>query len=569
MTSIIPGWILTNAVLRLAGAREKSALRKASTFPRLAQARTLRAILEGAKDSEWGRKHDFATILKASSPEELFSEFRRRNAPTEFEDYRSCVDRMMNGESDILFEGKPLLYATTSGSTGSPKYVPLSRLYLKGIYGRMTRLWMSSFSWAAPSAFKGKMLTVVGKHSEGQSPDGTTFGSVSSFTTSEASQVVKDMYAVPQQVYDIEDYAARNYALMRFAIEKDITLWLAPNPSTIIELQKNVDEYLDDMIEDIGEGTLSCKFDVPAEIRAALAPRMKPNPARAFALRALQSQYDRVLPRYYWPNLKILSTWKCGNTQIYLKKMAEYFRYDMLHRELGYFATECRAGLVLDDALDSMLMPHMHYYEFRREKDLGDPEARFYNLWELKEGERYCPYVTTCSGLYRYNMNDIVQVGPSFYNTPRVHMVQKVNGIVSITGEKLYEAQFIAAVDKAQESTGMKLSYYTGYVNLQESRYDWYFEFADRKVNQKKAEEFASVVDANLKALNIEYESKRNSFRLKEPAVFLLVPNAFEKFKEIIMNISRRDSSRFKPNVLAQDEPKHRVIDSLRQRRGK
>jgi len=159
-----------------------------------------------------------------------------------------------------------------------------------------------------------------------------------------------------------------------------------------------------------------------------------------------------------------------------------------------------------------------------------------------------------------------VQAGPAYCNTPKVHMVQKVNGIVSITGEKLYEDQFIQAVDKAQKETEIKLSYYTGYVNLNESRYDWYFEFEDRRINQKKAEEFAKVVDENLKKLNIEYESKRNSFRLKDPAVYLLEVNAFDKFKEFILNRNHRDASRFKPNVLAQDESNHKVIHNLRQR---
>ncbi len=148
-------------------------------------------------------------------------------------------------------------------------------------------------------------------------------------------------------------------------------------------------------------------------------------------------------------------------------------------------------------------------------------------------------------------------------------MVQNVNGIVSITGENLYEDQFIKAVDMAQAATGMTLVYYSGYVNLSESRYDWYFEFKDRKIKQKDAEAFAKIVDDNLKNLNIEYESKRNSFRLKNPAVFLLEPNTFDKFKAYILAKTHRDASRFKPNVLAQNEEIHNVINRFILRRKK
>ena len=131
----------------------------------------------------------------------------------------------------------------------------------------------------------------------------------------------------------------------------------------------------------------------------------------------------------------------------------------MLHQEFAYFSSECRAGLVLDDSIETTLFPHFHYYEFKKADEFEDPDARFYQLDELVEGEQYCPFVTTFSGLYRYNMNDIVQAASPFGNTPRIHMVQKVNGIVTITGEKLYEGQFINAVNAASETTGLKLNY--------------------------------------------------------------------------------------------------------------
>lgn len=558
--------ILPLIALRLAGALETHRLRRACILPRVAQMNTLRRILESAKDSEYGREHNFAEILEAKSERELYELYQKYNKPTEFEDYRPYVNRMMEGTPDVLFKGKPVLYATTSGSTGVPKYVPISQIYMDNVYGKMSRIWLGTFVKYRPLIPAGAIFTVVGKSVEGHTPDGTVFGSVSGFTRNKVAAIIRQLFATPDSLSDIDDYAARNYCMLRIAIEQNVTFWVAPNPSTIVEFQNTVDKWLDEMIEDIGNGTLSTKFDIPEDIRTEIERQLKPNPERAYELRALQSQYDRVTPRHFWPNLQLLNSWKCGNTQIYLKKIDGTMPDCTLHMELGYFATECRFGLVLDESNETVLMPHMHYYEFKREKDLGNPDAPFYQLYELKEGERYCPYVTTFSGLYRYNMNDIVQVSSAYFNAPRVHMVQKVNGIVSITGEKLYEDQFIKAVDQAQASTGLKLSYYTGYVNLAESRYDWYFEFTDRKVDQKKADAFAAVVDENLKKLNIEYESKRNSFRLKDPAVYLLQANAFDKFKEYILNRNHRDASRFKPNVLAQDEGKHAIIHSLREK---
>ena len=235
----------------------------------------------------------------------------------------------------------------------------------------------------------------------------------------------------------------------------------------------------------------------------------------------------------------------------------------MLHQEFAYFSSECRAGLVLDDSIETALFSHMHYFEFRKAEDFDNPDARIYQLSELVEGEKYCPLVTTFSGLYRYNMNDIVQAASPFMNTPRIHMVQKVNGIVSITGEKLYEGQLISAVNKAVEDTGRQLTYFVAYANLDNSRYDMYFEFADRNTTQQEADDFGNIVDENIKSLNIEYAAKRDSFRLKTPQVFRLGTNSFDTFKKKYLESTHGDASRFKPNVLAQDEIKHGIISSI------
>ena len=550
-----------NFLLGMAGGIQYLKLKRVSKNPRKAQAGTLRAILEYAKDSEYGKEHDFASILKAGSDDELFRLYRESVKPTDYEDFRPYVEKMKKGESDILFQGRPMLYATTSGATGEPKWIPISETYLNNIYGKMNKCWLFNFLHNRHSVYSGSIVSVVGKQIEGYTPDGTIYGSVSGFTQSRCPGFVKKLYASPSTIFNIEDYTARNYAIMRMGIERNVTLVVAANPSTMVEMQHNVNVWLDEYIKDIENGTMSDKVSIPDDIRESFKPYLKPNPERAEELRELKAKYPEVLPKHFWPNLQILTTWKCGNTQIYLKKLDGCYPEGMLHQEFAYFSSECRAGLVLDDSNETVLFPHFHYYEFKKAEEFEDPDAPFYQLDELVPGQRYCPFVTTFSGLYRYNMNDILEASaPKFGRTPCVHMVQKVNGIVTITGEKLYEGQFIDAVNKAQESTGFHLNYFTGYANLEESRYDWYFEFEDQSTSADKAEQFAKVVDANLKRSNMEYQAKRDSFRLKDPVTFRLQPQAFDKFKKEIINASGQDASRFKPNVLAQNEERHAVI---------
>lgn len=552
------------SLFRLLGKGEFVNLERASRNPAESQEKCLRAILNYAKDSLFGKEHNFSYILEAPDFKELVNRYHENVKPAEYEDFRPYVDRMTAGEKDILFNGSPVLYATTSGSTGEPKWIPISKEYLHDIYGRMSRAWIYSLARVSRDAFTGSILTVTGKAVEGYSASGVPFGSVSAFIRRGLPKMVRNAYCVPPQIFDIDDYSVRNYLIMRICLEKDVTIVGTANPSTLVELQHTVEAGISDMIDDIEKGTVNEKYVLPDYIKEKVDAAISPNPRRAEELRELCRKYGTPLPKHYWPNLKLMTTWRCGNTSIYLNKMQGYFPEGMQHMELGYFASECRFGLVIDDSVDSVLCPHFHFYEFKKAEEFEAPDAPFYQLHELVPGQLYCPFVTTFSGLYRYNMNDIVQAcEPRLGKTVTVHMVQKVNGIVTITGEKLYEKKFIDAVNEAQASTNRQLNYYAGYANVDKSRYDLYLEFEDKNVTQEEAEKFGRIIDDNLKKSNIEYKAKRESFRLKDPAIFRLKEKAFDRFKEYIVNLTKQDATRFKPNVLAQNEESHRIISKF------
>lgn len=554
--------LVSNFLLGTAGGLQYLALKKASKNPRETSAKTLRGVLDYAKDTVYGKEHHFADILAAKDNEELFKLWQENVKPNDYEDFRPYVERHKHGESDILFPGKPVLYATTSGSTAEPKWIPITEKYLKTVYGKMTKVWLFNFLKNRPNVYKGKILSIVGKVVEGYAPDGTVFGSVSGVTQRDAPGFVKKLYTNPQCVYSIADYNARYYILMRMGVENDVTLIVTANPSTIVELQNNVNKFYDDYVNDIEHGTISDKINLEPEIRKELEACVKPNPKRAAELRALKEKYGRVLPKHYWPNMQILNTWKCGNTKVYLDKFKDSFPETMLHQEFGYFSSECRFGLVLDDTLNTVLFPHYHYYEFVAEEDIDNPEPKFLQVDELVEGKRYCPYVTTFAGLYRYNMNDLLEAGPKFEGTPTVHMIQKINGIVTITGEKLHERQFIEAVRQAEEETGMRTAFFIGFADLELSAYHFYYEFADQGTSQADAEKFTEVVDKYLRKQNVEYVTKRDSLRLKDPITHRLCKDSFEKFKARCISEGARDGQ-FKLNILLQDEVRHAKFKDL------
>lgn len=558
-------WLI-NIALWLVGGSQRMRLNYWSRYPKHAAERTLRDILTISRDTVYGKEHHFDRILSATNADDLFRLYRQYVPVNDsFETLRPYVERHKNGETNILFPGKPDMYATTSGTTSEPKWIPMTHKYLKDVYGKMTHVWIWNFICHRSRIFGGHLFTTVGKELEGYAPDGTVFGAVSGVLVRDVPKIIKKHYTAPAAVMSIDDYAARNYTLMRLALQhRDLTLWATANPSTILELLRTLDENKEEMIEDIEKGTLSWNFDISDYIRAELEAYMSPQPLRAAELRRLLQEHGKLMPKHFWPWLQLLSTWKCGNTKIYMEKYMDQFDWSKtFYQELGYIATECRFGFSLDDTNESVLFPHFHYYEFVEESELDKPYKHYLQIHELERGKRYCAYVTTYSGLFRYNMNDLVEVGGQFYETPTVHMVSKVNGIVSMTGEKLYEPQFIDAVHKTEELMGVKTKFFVGFADVSESRYHFYYEFVDEGIDQETADEFTKVVDRKLQEINNEYESKRASFRLKAPQAHILLSNAYSRFKAACLSDGFRDGQ-FKFNLLMQDDKRRSKFDQIK-----
>lgn len=551
------------AALTLVGEIQLSKMRKASKNCKKAQYKTLYDILDYSKDTVYGKEHHFKDIMNEKDVDSFFELYRKQVPLNDYEDLRPYIERHKNGEENVLFQGKAKLYATTSGTTNEPKWIPYSYKFYGDVYNKIAQTWLYLALKNSPHVFDGPSVSIVGKAVEGKAPDGTLYGSASGITRRDLPSFIEPLHTAPAAVYDIADYKARYYTIMRMGIAHDTHFIITANPSTLAEMQTNANEFFDDYINDVENGTISSKMDIAQSIRDELALFIKPNPQRAEFLRNLKQKHGTVLPKHYWPNLKVIYTWKCGNTKVYFDKIKNSFPEDCQMMEFTYLASEGRFGLVLSSKNDAtVLFGHMMYFEFVAEEDIEHDNPRIYQLHELQKGKRYCPIITESAGLYRYSMNDLIEV-TGFYNEfPEIIFIQKINGIISITGEKLHERHFIDAVRKTEERTGNHLRFFIGFADVEKANYNIYYEFKDRKVSVETARDFTAMVDAEIQKSNIEYESKRSSNRLKDPESFLLAEDAFEKFKARCIECGFRDGQ-FKLNLLLQDEKRHSMFKDL------
>src|SRR5918996_5874401 len=132
--------------------------------PAQAQERLLRQILATNADTEFGRRHGFGGIT-------TFQEFQERVPICGYQDLEPYIDAAMHGKPAQLTRHPPVLFTTTSGTTGASKYIPMTREG-KRAKSRLMWLWLSALYRDPPGIVGGRMLSVVSPEIESYCPSG-------------------------------------------------------------------------------------------------------------------------------------------------------------------------------------------------------------------------------------------------------------------------------------------------------------------------------------------------------------------------------------------------------------
>jgi hypothetical protein len=276
---------------------------------------------------------------------------------------------------------------------------------------------------------------------------------------------------------------------------------------------------------------------------------MRANPERAAVLSRLQGRTDSTRIADLWPRLRLVVTWTGGSAGV----AADSLRQELAPRtrilELGYLSSEFRGTFTLGKRAGSGWPTiDTHFFEFveRDRWDRGEPE--FLTIDRLRKGPDYYIVVTTPSGLYRYFINDLVRVRGFLRRTPLLQFLQKGKGVTNITGEKLYEAQVLAAVRAAMAARECAPRFVMMLADEEERAYRLYVE-PDRPA-AFAAHDLANAVDRKLGELNIEYAAKRESERLGPIRALWLVPETGDAYKQACVQRGQREAQ-FKPVALA------------------
>jgi hypothetical protein len=489
--------------------RRRLALFEAATHrPREVQDALLRGILAHQKDTAFGRDHRFDQIR-------TLEDYRRQVAVAGYDRVEPYMARVRRGETNaLLADARVHMFALTSGTTATRKYIPVTDQYLAD-YKRGWNLWgLKVFRDHREVAMR-PILQMSGDWQETHTESGVPCGAVTGLTAQMQKRIVRWLYCVPVPVSRIKDAPAKYYVALRLSLPRRVGMIIAANPSTLINMAKLGDQEKESLLRDLADGTLNASLDVPQDIRDALRPRLRRCPDRVRELEAIIARTGTLYPRDYWGPDCLLGNWTGGSMGAYLRHYPRYFGACPV-RDVGLIASEGRMTIPLSDGTPAgVLDVTSHFFEFIPEAEMESSQPTVLAAHELREGHNYYILPTTAYGLYRYDIRDLVRVAGFHNQTPLVEFLSKGAYFSSVTGEKLSEYHVTQSMARALRDLDLTLTSYSlaPCWNEEQPYYGLFMErgdLADAEAGRRLTER----LDALLKECNIEYGSKRDSLRL-------------------------------------------------------
>lgn len=485
--------------LRWQGRVLKQRLEAATQEPELAQQQLLRQLLSHHGDTQFGHEHRFDQIHTPL-------DYRRAVPIRDYEGFRPYVQRMMEGQEKILVDEPVRMFTMTSGTTGQPKYIPVTVRVERG-GSQLMRQWLYRILQDHPTFLSQAVVGIVSPAIEGYTPSGIPYGSLSGRIYQQIPALIRRTYAIPYPVFEIPDYDRRYWAIARYALARQVSFLCTPNPSTLKRLATVMTHQAESLIQAIHDGTGGEGIST-----------QRPQPERARQLEQIFTTTGALRPQDCWPHLALLGCWTGGSVGAQARQLTADFG-PLPIRDLGYLASEARITLPYENNTPAGLLDlTLNVYEFIPEAYADQANPPILLSHELELGQRYQILLTTPGGLYRYHINDVVEVIGFYQRSPVIAFLRKGRDMSNLTGEKLHVNHVLAAIAALQSQFHQPLGPYRLVANALAMRYELYWETSDIP-SQDWIETLLSALDAALAKNNVEYGQKRASQRLNAPCL--------------------------------------------------
>jgi hypothetical protein len=500
--------------------------------------------------SRFGRDHFFREI-------KTVADFRRNIPIARYEYYYPYIKQVTEGNVAAMFpaDEKLVMFTLSSGTTGDSKLIPVTRRWLQE-FQQGWQIWGIQAFLKHRALVGSKMLAIVGNWDMRRTPTGIPCGMASGLSARFQNPLVKRYYVIPAGVFAIDDAAAKYYTLLRLALAEPVRFFSTATPATVIRFAKLGNEYRELLIRDIAQGTLSNEFEVPPHVRTQLSARIRrPQPERARQLENIVNRTGTLYPKHYW-DLAILGCWLGGTVGSQAGHMAEFYG-DVTCRDIGLLSSEGRHTIPMEDGTPvGALAINSHYYEFVPEDEINSPQPTVLECHELEVGKKYFILMTTSSGLYRYNIYDVVRCTGYVGETPLLEFLHKGERCSDMEGEKITEYHLVHAVAEAAAAAGIKINQFTAVPVRPENELPHYtFMVEEQEIGGRdKALAFLAGIESWLVRHNVMYQTKRDDRYLGAPRLVKVPAGTWGAYAQAEVARRRVGDDHYKHPYLVLDE---------------
>ena len=439
------------------------------------QKNQLKQLLYTAKDTEFGKKHSFGFIKN-------YNDYKNNVPLQHYNHLAASIEKMGQGQADILWPGVPKYFAATSGTLSGKKFIPISTEGLKSQkMGRLTAMANYSMKYNKLNQLKGPMLFFSAR------PSFVQFGK----------------------------YKAR---LVSALMAETIPNWMKKYnlPSGGIYEIENFGDRIDFMVKE----ALANKKDLRGIV--AFPPWLQ------LFLNQLQLQNDLDFEKIF-PNFSLLVTSGMSYKpyeQIVREKMGKHFdhleTFPSSEGFIGFKDTLNEPGM-------SFMPSNGVFYEFVKIADVNKENAERIGIEETETNTEYALLLTTNSGLWSYVLGDTVK----FIQTHpwKFVVTGRVGRTLSLVAEHVTIGDADACIDAVCKKQNVTLHEYICSGNIpangEKPRYEWIVECSNFPENK---EAFAKALHVQMMKLNVLYEEVSEDGVMDVPIVYFVPPGSFMRY---------------------------------------
>ena len=531
--------------------------------PELNEALLMR-ILRDNKDTEYGKRYGFADITSVE-------EYQRRVPVIVYDNIAEDLERMANGEKNILTAYPFTHMNETSATMGVPKHIPMTQEQAQ-VFLKYNKQYMDGLKaehlgngWMEGRAF----CTTEGKHRTLDS--GITVGDASSVMADyirggkEAlGNMMGALFTSPVEATLPVPNTDTKYIHARFALmDENITGMITGFYSLIVNYLKYIADHYKLLIDDIENGTINEDIRLTQEVRDSLLAKIQPMPERAARLREIFANgSDFCFIPQVWPKMTYIAGVGGDGFSIYDRIIKESFTGGCLKNIYsGVTASEglwsVPGGI---DTEDSVMAPGSAFFEFLP-VTCGNDFSKCVTMDKVKEGEIYEIIVTNLSGFYRYRTSDAVKVTGFRGQTPMIRFMYRVNRTINMAAEKTTEKALQVAVEGAMEELGVELSDFSVFPDYENMTYVFLIE-PMKEDTGVSIEQLTECVYKHMREANGEFAGYVDTGRIKKPVAHWLQPETTILYRDMMV-FRGASANQLKPVRVIMNEKQRKFFFSL------